>query len=523
MKYSEVESLSWLEMTDNNSLFNFGGALPPMSVHYPVNPPGSRDFIHVEPSFTVCRKRVYPNLVAGGEGTREFVGKIETLAMQFAFGESPFVPDPRRTVVKSAVRGYPLPHLEYRAGNLKYSFKYACAAIDKLQSIAAVECEICNECDEERRAFVTVKFNVCPEKELFEYHYVHYYWNAQKWLPQNNLSYEDQTAFIDGVPFAKALPGNFRDQFEQIIASDKNSFNREFSCSDPYWAEPQMRILEADNVLRFSAKIPAGVTNKFTLFMLADEKNADPLYAEALKNASFAEIAGKSLLAFKGKMSCAPTFKCAYGNFDEILLAQQVQILQLLVDLNGEEPGLKPTQGGSSERFYVWIWEAMHMLKPMLRMGFFDVVRKALDNIFSLQDAGCPPEGEFQTVAGSIGTTGPKWANSTGSALDLAASYYLYSKDYDFTVKFLPRLLKAADWIIREIRVTRRNGADGKKILNWGLMPFARATDGDSGYVVAQTDVNTLTGLEKFVNMLDSLKHPLADEYRKEAVYPRRR
>ena len=92
MKYNELESVAWTALMDNDTLFNYGGALPPMSVHYPIQPAHSRDFVQVEPSFTVCRRRVYPNLVAGEQASRDFVGQIETLAAQFAFADPPFPP-----------------------------------------------------------------------------------------------------------------------------------------------------------------------------------------------------------------------------------------------------------------------------------------------------------------------------------------------------------------------------------------------------------------------------------------------
>jgi len=51
----------------------------------------------------------------------------------------------------------------------------------------------------------------------------------------------------------------------------------------------------------------------------------------------------------------------------------------------------------------------------MLRLGHFQAVRRALDFIFSLQDAGCPPSGKLTTTAGAVGTMGPKCLNTTGA------------------------------------------------------------------------------------------------------------
>ena len=176
----------------------------------------------------------------------------------------------------------------------------------------------------------------------------------------------------------------------------------------------------------------------------------------------------------------------------------------------------QPAQGGSSERFFVWVFEAVQMLRPMLRTGQFESVKKSLDYIFSLQDAGFPPVGKFTTTSGAIGTTGPRWANTTGMALALACDYYLYSKDQQFMEDYLSKILKAVHWILGEIKATRVLNSDGSRPLTYGLMPFAVASDGDAGYFVSATDIFSFWGLEKAVLFLESIRHAEAVSMRKE-------
>ena len=202
-------------------------------------------------------------------------------------------------------------------------------------------------------------------------------------------------------------------------------------------------------------------------------------------------------------------------NWQDIFTALQISTQQLLVKFPDKE-NLMPTQGGSSERFFVWVWEAGDMLRPMLRLGHFESVRKSLDYIFSLQDGGFPPEGRFTTLEGAIGTTGPKWICTTGAALTLACDYYRYSHDKEFLDQYLPKILRASRWIVGELRATRKLNADGSRPLYYGLMPFGVSTDGDIGYVVAMTDTYTFLGLKKTVNLLEDLKRPDAGELRKE-------
>jgi hypothetical protein len=173
-----------------------------------------------------------------------------------------------------------------------------------------------------------------------------------------------------------------------------------------------------------------------------------------------------------------------------------------------------PTQGGSSERQYTWTWEAVFMLRPLLQIGNFKPVREALDFIFCLQDAGCPPEGKFTTTA--IGTTGPHWCNTTGAALALAADYYHYAHDEDFLRAYLLKMLRAVDWIVGEIKATRKLRPDGVRPPTYGIMPYACASDGDNGYVIGFTDAYIYWGLAKTVQLLEKIHHARADELAKE-------
>ncbi|HEX2948708.1 MAG TPA: hypothetical protein VHV83_03930, partial [Armatimonadota bacterium] len=55
----------------------------------------------------------------------------------------------------------------------------------------------------------------------------------------------------------------------------------------------------------------------------------------------------------------------------------------------------------------------------------------------------------------------------------------------------------------------------------YGLMPFACATDGDIGNVVAFTDAYTYWGFDATATLLERLQHPRATEFRREVEYYR--
>ena len=126
-----------------------------------------------------------------------------------------------------------------------------------------------------------------------------------------------------------------------------------------------------------------------------------------------------------------------------------------------------PTQGGISERFFVWSWEVMHCLRPMIRLGYFKQVRRVLEYLLALQNRPeCAPKGEYAVLEGAIGDTANGWANCTGAVLLLAADYARYSQDDDFIEKYKTRLDLAAKWLAGVISATRIPGA-----FNYGKRP----------------------------------------------------
>ena len=252
------------------------------------------------------------------------------------------------------------------------------------------------------------------------------------------------------------------------------------------------------------------------MVLLTNDAKVTNEHLACLKNSIASDNQEKALAHFKNQFTEENTeLHFPLGHWQDIFTELHISALQLMVKYPGET-NLMPTQGGSTERFFVWVWEAVHMLRPMLRTGFFEPVRKSLDYIFSLQDAGCPPEGRFTTTEGSIGTTGPKWMCTTGAALALASDYYLYTKDEGFLDQYLSKILKASQWIVGEIKATRKLDSDGTRPLYFGLMPFGWATDGDIGYVVSMSDGYTFWGLEKTVHLLEQIEHNDALKFRKE-------
>ncbi|MBN1341581.1 MAG: hypothetical protein JXQ73_02825 [Phycisphaerae bacterium] len=510
--YANINEKSWNQILADNA-FQWR---PPYTVHLPIQPAHSPDFVHVDAALNVCRRRVLPNVVLHDRESYARARRQETFIVQFALDDPPFIPDFHCSRLALAEGKYPVVTADYFAYDLFYQIEYACCPVDDGQSLLSIRVSVTNEGEKKQPAHVRAKVNFQRECHLFDYHYVPFYWDVGKWLPCDKVSMKDGSIFREWRPIGKVSPGEFTLCWQDKQQSEDGQYNKRFGCSRPYFAAPNMRLKDVRDVIHAHADLEPGQTKTFSLALLTNFEDVTPPHREFLDRIDADECRQRALAHFKSRFSDKNTaLVCPWPNWQDVFTELQTSTLQLLVRFP-DETCLMPTQGGSSERFFVWVWEAVHMLRPMLRVGHFEPVRQALEFIFRLQDAGCPPQGNFITTAGSVGTTGPKWINSTGSALALAADYYLYSRDKDFLDEYLPKILRASDWIVGELRATRKLNPDGTRPLYYGLMPFGCGTDGDIGYIVSMSDAYTLWGLEKTVCLLERIKHERAPEFRRE-------
>ncbi len=513
--YPNIEKLSWDQVLRGKP----DQHQPPYTVHFPINPVGSPDFVHLDAALNVCRRRVFPGLSIREWDKYMEVGTRETLIVQFAFDDPPIVPDFHHTRLSTIKGEYPIAHASYWAYDICYQLEYMVMPIgDTQQNILIVRCKVTNEAPEEREVVVRTKVNFQKESDLFPYHYTPFSWDASNWLPCDRVGMTDQEITLDGNVIGRLIKCGLNAEWEESSEIDDSAYNAKFNGGSPQFIFPAFRLKNTDNLIRLSGKLTPGETRSFTLALFVDYENVDDYQLHLLRRISPDSARRDVMYHFRSQLP-KPSTKLTFpaAEWDSISEAVQTSTLQLLVKFP-DNHSLMPTQGGSSERHLVWVWEAVCMLMPMLKLGYFGPVKQALEFIFSLQDGGYPPEGKFTSLDGAIGTTGPRWANSTGSALALASDFYIHSKDDYFLLEYLPKMLRAADWIIREIRATRILQPDGSRPLTYGLLPYACSTDGDTGFIIAFSDAYTYWGLNKFAYLLEALGHERASEVRDEVT-----
>ncbi len=479
MKYSDLNEYSM----DEVSFLPLPRIKPPLSVHMPLNPPFFDSLVYCDCAFNVCRYPILPGCDAGDPESRRRCSELHLNLLSFAFGEVPFVPEFRQSSWSRPDDGIPAVRGELNVHEMHYILEYFCDPDDGSLWIRGTAS---NTSLTHKTAVFHCKASAPLESQVFDYHYVPFRWNALRWNSAGDAV--TPPAVIDAGKYEVTA-------CEHADFSSSNP-NSGFGCSHPYYGTPEMALLRLDGTLKLSVELEPGEKESFTLHDAFGKPGVRIPAAD-----------------FEGKLASARAFwhglaaghaSADFGNAEDNrrFLSLQFCSLQLLLKLDGfPDFVLQPCQGGNSERFYVWVWEAMEMLRPMLVLGWFEPVRKVLKFIFSLQDGGHPPKGEFTSLAGAVGTTGPRWANTTGAALLLASDYLKYSGDADFAAEYLPKMVRAAQWILGETAATRRYNPDGSKVLNFGLMPKACATDGDYGYIFVVTDSWNCAGVERMLSL----------------------
>ena len=489
-KYEEMKNWEWADIVDEVNR----EAKMPLSVHIPLNWPESHKLIMCD-----CAMNAYtldtPGLNTSITGDSLIRQLQRTTLFSWAFGDPAFVPDFRQTVLRRAFGGLPIIEIEFSAWNLIYTCLYFVDIGGNLRMKMTVR----NDDPKTQTAHIWLHPGRPLESKVFEYHYYTYEWDSSRWLPDDYFDYHNGMFYTQDGVAGRVSAGSFNAAWVKEADFTGKDVNALFSWEKPYRVQERCKLSKMNHLLHFTCELKQGESQSFDVSFVA-EPRMDGCYKP------FDDALKEAVKAWK-KLESKSVVELPYKRDTEAFEAVMLSNLQLLM-ADGDR--LRPCQGGSSERFYVWVWEAMCSLRPMLKLGYFKQVRKAIDFIFSLQDGGCPPVGKFTTTKGAIGTSGPKWANTTGAALILACDYLELSGDKSFVKNYLDKMLRAGRWIIGEIRATRTEGNP-----NYGIMPECCASDGDYGQVVF-TDCWTLGGLQRLRDVLKIMKYPDYKEFDEE-------
>ena len=344
----------------------------PISVHIPIHPAHSRDFVHVDTAFNVCRRRNYPDLSCYDADAYKAVKDAETFAVQLAFDDPPFQPDFRLTDVSLDDGRLQVVKLAYYAWDIYYEVEYFCVGVgDSGQTALWVNGRVTNEGEDPAKGTVWVKPNFNRESDLFpDYHYVPFHWNARRWISCDRVSLNGQSVLLDGKPVGAIESGGFDCEWVEHASFEDSDYNVRFGCGSPYFVESSMRFAQLDNVIRLSSDLAPGESAEFAVAIAVDYENSSETLVDKIRGAGVIESRAQAVSHFSGLTENNTRVQCEAGGRGKLMDAMVNQIHQLLVQFP-DRTYLTPTQGGTSERYFVWVWEAVCMLKPLLRTGHF--------------------------------------------------------------------------------------------------------------------------------------------------------
>ena len=503
--YPNLESLPWEKVLELNR-----PALPrpPFSAHCPLNFPGAKDMVILDGAFNAAVLPIPPGMDNANAQHRELLRQLRLRTLTFLPEEIPFIMDFHHGKLEREKGDLPQYRASYYAYFTQYSFQYAMSPEGRL----AIRATIRNEGEKAERKHLWLKVAHPLEKEFYDYHYVTYHFTNSHFpaldtscrFAQNTLWHQDRLIL-------RLSPGAFHLEWvEEAHFPDKAYTEGKFYWDSPYFVHREYRLPEIRNLLHFQVDLEPG-----------EEQSLEAVMDTALPGGLPEEVPSFQEIQGKGEEWWTRQEKdLAQVDFGDPSLNQRFRVLQRVtrqllftMDWPGKGPILFPCQGGLSERFFMWVWEAMCAFLPMMRLGHFQEPRKILEFVFSLQDGGYPPVGEFVEAPGAIGTTGPKWACVTGSALTWAALYIQASHDHDFAKKYLDPMARACSWIVAQIRAPHPDDYPYP-----GLMPKACSTDADYGRLVITTDNWSCRGLELAANVLLQYGHPQGPHLAHEAA-----
>jgi hypothetical protein len=169
----------------------------------------------------------------------------------------------------------------------------------------------------------------------------------------------------------------------------------------------------------------------------------------------------------------------------------------------------------------IWGGDSGVIVQSMDRLGYFSET-EGYARIFLARQGMRRPDGDVRSEEGFLhGDARERWLSENGFLIWALSEHYKLSGDTAWLKAVAPRLIAAADWIIRE-REHNKQMVDGVRPPHYGLLPRGRATDlGDWDYWFFNEAYSYL-GLRSAAAVLPSAGYPaqadrirrVAEEYR---------
>ena len=327
------------------------------------------------------------------------------------------------------------------------------------------------------------------ESQVFDYHYHSFEWDASRWVADDAFSFEEDSFLCNGERVGLVrhdasleLQWHSRADFRKV---DSKSL---FTWEAPYIVQPRCQLGLVKNVLSLSGELEPGETCSFELVF-----SAEPL--GEMKLAGHSQAESEALVKWNSYLEGKAEVDFGDSRDNAVFEAVRLCNLQLLLNHGDSYQPCQEWRLGAILRLGLGgdVFVASHD-----RQGISTRFAAPLSLSFRCRTLVARLRAKFTTVAVRW-EPAVKWANTTGAALILASTLLRHCDDSALRERFLPKMRRAAQWIVGEVQATRRQG-----VLNYGIMPPACASDGDFGQLVF-TDCWLLGGLLAFGSLLEYL------------------
>ena len=377
----------------------------------------SPDWLYVNPSLVLSRRTVTQGVANHPERDLEAKTQDDMLLM-FAFDDPPFVPNFRLSKMWLKDNRPPVAFARYYANNIYYQLEYISTRMEDGQSSVCVRVSIRNESTADKDVHVRTKLAYYPEDKVFDYHYIPFNWDASKWLPCEKVSLEHNSLVKDGKHIGIIENGKMSMEWEKHREYADSSYDKLLYPQVWYgsgYALKAFRLKHVDNVAHLSQRLRPNETTTFTVKVLVDDTHATGQQYEQLAAMTPDEMEKQACRDFDASFPEGSTQLLFNKNhWSNIFRSLQLSVKQMLIQYPGSNC-YQTAQGGSSERFYVWVFEAVNMMRSMLRTGQTEDVRRALDFIFRFKTrvyrllGGSPPQKGLWEPRDRDGPTPRAW------------------------------------------------------------------------------------------------------------------
>ncbi len=180
----------------------------------------------------------------------------------------------------------------------------------------------------------------------------------------------------------------------------------------------------------------------------------------------------------------------------------------------------------ASFNYPVYANESIFQTVLLDRLGDFETVDNYLETFLKLQGSRKLPgayTGDQEDVFYGVKVSDNNDLTAIGYNMDHGtvlwglAYHFMYSKDYAGLKKAVPKMMKAADWIIEQRSQTKVNDSSGNPVLHYGLLPAGMLEDCPEWKYWYATNAYSYLGMKALAEALHEAGLPRADYYKKEA------